>query len=80
MRFSNSDTAAVINPLPNSMHCEWPVKAAEAKKHIHDRQPMLPPADALKNTAVLVALKQAAREGKVVDVGSCTSSKAPAVC
>ena len=61
-QLADPEIDAVINPLPNSMHCEWAVKAAEAGKHILCEKPLATSANdcqrmidaANKNDVVLV--------------------------
>jgi predicted dehydrogenase len=63
---ADPDVDAVINPLPNSMHCEWTIKAAEAGKHILCEKPLAVTVDEARR------MIQAARANNVLLVEAFT--------
>ena len=57
---SDPDVEAVYIPLPNNLHCEWVIKALNAKKHVLCEKP------AAMNEAELRRMFRAAKENGVI--------------
>jgi predicted dehydrogenase len=56
---ADPDVDVIYNPLPNSMHASWSVRAAEAGKHVLCEKPMA------QSIAEMDALEQAAQANQV---------------
>ncbi len=57
---SDPDIDVIYNPLPNSLHAEWTVKAAQSGKHVLCEKPLA------LSFAEIQAMKEAVQQSKVV--------------